>query len=77
MEKLLKQVSFDLMACRFLERIDAAVTPGNLSKARELFNNDSDLILDSIIGLDQARAINSEESTISVYKIKKRRKKAA
>ena len=77
MNELLKQLNFDILACQYLERIDAVVSPANLAKARELFQNDSDLILDSIIGIDQARAINSEDHTVSVSKIRRRKKKAA
>ena len=77
MDKLLDQVNFDLLACRYLDRIDAAVSRKNLTRARVLFNNDTESILDAITGVDLARAINSEEHTILVSKTKRRKRKAA
>jgi len=76
MDNILNQLNFDLLACRYLQRIDAVITPRNIAKVRDIFKNDSDTLLDSILGIDEARKINSEDHTVSVTKIK-RRKKAA
>jgi len=74
---VLKQVNFDLLACRYLKQIDAAITPGNIATAREIFKNDADSILDSILDIDEVRKASGTDHIVSVTKIKRRKKKAA
>jgi len=74
MDSLLNQVNFDLLTCQYLEQIKAAISPANLAKARELFQNDPDLILDAIFGIDEVRKISIDRRTIGRIKQNKRYK---
>jgi len=76
-DEILNQINFDLLACRYLKQIDAAITPPNIAKAREIFKNDSDALLDTILSIDEVRKASGKDYIVSVTKIKRRKKKAA
>ena len=49
MNRLLKQNSFDLLAVKYLQKIEARVDSANLKKAGELFLNDTERVVEAII----------------------------
>ena len=76
MENILKQLDFDEQALTFLQKIEAVDTSQNLATCRRTFNNDKDLLLDSILNLDEVRKVEGENTIILMKKVKRHRKVA-
>jgi len=76
MDDLLNKVNFDLLTLEYLQRIEAKVNNHNLGLVRDIFNNNPDDLLDSIINIDEVRKSASGQVIILRKKVK-RFKKAA
>ena len=76
MENLIKQLNFDILAMKYLQKIDAAVTAENLNTCRTVFQNNIDTLLDAVLGVDTARAVDSSEVE-NTRKIRRHKRKAA